>query len=168
MYSSFIGPFVYIFLGSTKYITIGPTVTTAIITLSYTKNMPPEFSVLLAFLSGVVTLVMSFLQLGASQSQFEVCHTLCNLQYLHFPTGFIVNLISKPVISGFTSAAAISITSTQIKSLLGLSFSANGFVEEVSGVIENIGDTQWQDSVVSLISLISLYFLMVRIINYSI
>ncbi|OXA52248.1 Sodium-independent sulfate anion transporter [Folsomia candida] len=114
LYSSFVGCFVYIFLGSTKYITVGPTVTTAIITLSYTKGQPPQFSVLLCFLTGVTTLLMSFLQLG------------------------IFN---------------------RVKSILGLSFSANGFVEEVRGVIENISDTNWQDVVVGVISLSSLYFL---------
>jgi sodium-independent sulfate anion transporter 11 len=65
------------------------------------------------------------------------------------------------VISGFTSAAAISIASTQLKGLLGLSYTANGFLDEISGTIKHISDTQWKDALVAFISLISLYVLMV-------
>jgi sodium-independent sulfate anion transporter 11 len=65
------------------------------------------------------------------------------------------------VISGFTSAAAISIASTQLKGLLGLSYTANGFLDEISGAVKHISDTQWKDALVAFISLISLYVLMV-------
>ncbi|VVD02417.1 unnamed protein product [Leptidea sinapis] len=36
--------------------------------------------------------------------------------------GFLVEYVSTPVVSGFTSAAAFTVTSSQIKSLLGLQY----------------------------------------------
>ncbi len=35
--------------------------------------------------------------------------------------GFLVDFVSSPVISGFTSAASVTITISQMKNLLGLS-----------------------------------------------
>ena len=44
-------------------------------------------------------------------------------------SGFLITFISKPVISGFTSAAAITIACSQLKSLFGLSYKAEGFID---------------------------------------
>jgi len=72
-------------------------------------------------------------------------------------------MVIPSAISGFTSAAAISIAATQIKGQLGITYSANGFVEEVTGLVENISDTQWKDALVAFISLTSIYLMMVRL-----
>ena len=55
----------YIFLvGSSNEITIGPTAIMAIITYTYTHGKPPEYAVILCFLTGLVTLLMGVFQLG--------------------------------------------------------------------------------------------------------
>ncbi|CAL8103463.1 unnamed protein product [Orchesella dallaii] len=136
LYSAFIGCFIYIFVGSTREITIGPTAVMAIITLSYINGKPPEYAVLLSFVCGVVTLLMGILQLG-----------------------FIVNFISSPVTSGFTSAAALTICSTQIQSLLGLKFRADGFLDVVRGTISHFNEIRLNDAMVSLVCCIVLLVL---------
>jgi len=42
----------------------GPTAIMAIMTLSYSEGKPPEYAVLLCFMTGLVTLLMGILQLG--------------------------------------------------------------------------------------------------------
>ncbi len=43
--------------------------------------------------------------------------------------GFLVDLISSPVMSGFCSAAALTVFTTQVKGLTGLKFSGSSFVK---------------------------------------
>jgi sodium-independent sulfate anion transporter 11 len=64
LYSGFVGCFVYIVFGSSNEITVGPTAVMAIITYTYTHGKPPEYAVLLCFLTGIVTLLMGVFQLG--------------------------------------------------------------------------------------------------------
>ena len=50
----------------------------------------------------------------------------------------MVEFISAPVISGFCSAAALTVISTQIKGLFGLKFHASSFVEIWIGFFTNL------------------------------
>ncbi|ODM96573.1 Sodium-independent sulfate anion transporter [Orchesella cincta] len=137
LYSGFVGCFVYILLGGTGEVTVGPTAVMAIITFTYTHGKPPAYAVILCFLTGIVTLLMGVFQLG-----------------------FIVNFISAPVNSAFTSAAAITICATQIKGLFGLKFAAEGFLPTVKGATAHITEVKFWDSILSLICIAALLFLM--------
>lgn len=91
LYSSFVGPFVYILFGGTKAITIGsfiylisrtwninhwnilyilfyiglgPTAIQSILTNKYTFGKPPEYAVFLCAVTAVVTLFMGIFKLG--------------------------------------------------------------------------------------------------------
>ena len=59
----------------------------------------PEYAVLLTFFTGIVILVAGFLRLG-----------------------FLIDFFSLPVIAGFTSAAAITIASSQVRSYIRTMF----------------------------------------------
>lgn len=61
-------------------------------------------------------------------------------------TGFIVDLISAPVISGFCSAAALTAIATQMKGLLGLKFQGSNFLGVWRGVFENLSDINYYDA----------------------
>lgn len=74
-----------------------------------------------------------------------------------------MEFVSLPVVSGFTSAAAITIASSQLKGLLGLRFSAETFVSTWKEVFEHIGDTRLQDTLLSLACCIVLMGMKVRI-----
>ncbi|XP_045127808.1 sodium-independent sulfate anion transporter-like isoform X7 [Portunus trituberculatus] len=133
LYSAFMGCFVYMFLGSCKDITIGPTAIMSIMTHEYSVEKNPDYAILLCFLSGLIIFAAG----------------LCNL-------GFLITFISKPVIAGFTSAAAISIAASQLKGLFGLSYQSESVIEAFSKLFENIGDTRWQDLVLGICSMVVL------------
>ncbi|XP_022257404.1 sodium-independent sulfate anion transporter-like [Limulus polyphemus] len=92
LYTAFMGCFMYVIFGSCKDLTIGPTAIMSIITSEHVLTGGVSYSVLLTFLCGCIQLLMGFLNLG-----------------------FLINFIPAPVISGFTSAAAITIATTQLK-----------------------------------------------------
>lgn len=82
-----------------------------------------DFAVLVAFIAGLIILVMG----------------LCHL-------GFLVRFISQPIAIGFTTAAAFFIGSLQVKSLLGIPGRSSEFLESWIHVIENIEKTRLWDS----------------------
>ena len=62
--SAFIGCFIYLIFGSINKVIIGPTSLVALVTVQFTVGKPIEFAFILTFLSGVVQLIMSALQIG--------------------------------------------------------------------------------------------------------
>ncbi|CAH0723069.1 unnamed protein product, partial [Brenthis ino] len=108
LYSAFVGTMLYVVLGTVKEVSIGPTSLMALLTLHTCRDLPIDFVVLLTFLSGCIVLLMGLLRLG-----------------------FLVDLISPSVTSGFTSATAMIIVIAQLKGLLGLSFVAESPAENL-------------------------------------
>ncbi len=71
--------------------------------------------------------------------------------------GFLVNLLSRPVISGFTTAAALTIALSQVRHLLGFEAPAgSGFFEIAGNVARSIGDIHGPTAVVGLASAVAL------------
>ncbi|KAH9628522.1 hypothetical protein HF086_008042, partial [Spodoptera exigua] len=64
--------------------------------------------------------------------------------------GFLVEFISVPVVSGFTSAAALTIASSQVKGLLGLRYNADTFVSTWKNFFKHVGEARLSDSMLSL------------------
>lgn len=58
------GGFVYMFLGTIKEVTIGPTSLMAIVTFQFTRDLNIHFVMLLTFLTGVIQFAMGVLRLG--------------------------------------------------------------------------------------------------------
>ncbi|XP_076624180.1 sodium-independent sulfate anion transporter isoform X1 [Colletes latitarsis] len=125
LYSAFAGSFVYIVFGTCREVNIGPTALISLLTYTYARGNP-EYAVLLCFLSGCVTIIFGILRLG-----------------------FLVEFVSIPVVSGFTSAASVIIACSQIKSLLGLKIRGESFVEIWKELANNIGQTRIPDLVLS-------------------
>ncbi|KAL0278534.1 UNVERIFIED_CONTAM: hypothetical protein PYX00_000336 [Menopon gallinae] len=136
LYSGFMGCVMYFFLGSVKDITIGPTAIMALMAQKSVEAYNSDFAVLLCFLSGCIILLFGILNLG-----------------------FLVSFISAPVTIGFTSAAAITIASSQLKGLLGIKGRTNEFLESWISVIENIGEVRYQDFTLGIITIFILLFL---------
>ncbi|NXT18862.1 S2611 protein, partial [Syrrhaptes paradoxus] len=126
LYSSFMGCFVYCFLGTAKDVTLGPTAIMSLLVSSYAFH-EPVYAILLAFLSGCVQLAMGLLHLG-----------------------FLLDFISVPVIKGFTSAASITISFNQIKNILGLRGIPRQFFLQVYETLRRIGETRAGDAVLGL------------------
>ncbi|KAL2717792.1 sodium-independent sulfate anion transporter-like [Vespula squamosa] len=75
LYSSFLGGFIYLLLGTTKEVSIGPTSLMSLLTMEYTHDMPIDFVILLTFLAGCVELIMGLLNLG----MYPKCITFINV-----------------------------------------------------------------------------------------
>merc|ERR1719422_2427018 len=97
------------------------------------KAFGPYYAILLAFFSGIIIFLFGILQLG-----------------------FLIDFISVPVIAGFTSAAAITIASGQIKGLLGIhveekSETHAGIVDDYIDVFKNIDTISVNDTVLGCV-----------------
>lgn len=64
LYTALMGSFVYIFFGTIKEVSIGPSSLMTLLAYSYTNGMSYDYMVLLCFLSGCVELFMGLFQLG--------------------------------------------------------------------------------------------------------
>ncbi|XP_074464262.1 sodium-independent sulfate anion transporter isoform X1 [Larus michahellis] len=126
LYSSFMGCFVYCFLGTAKDVTLGPTAIMSLLVSSYAFH-EPVYAILLTFLSGCIQLAMGLLHLG-----------------------FLLDFISCPVIKGFTSAASITISFNQVKNILGLQGIPRQFFLQVYETLRRIGETRAGDAVLGL------------------
>uniref|UniRef100_A0A7G3AYY2 Putative sulfate transporter n=1 Tax=Lutzomyia longipalpis TaxID=7200 RepID=A0A7G3AYY2_LUTLO len=73
--------------------------------------------------------------------------------------GFLVQFISIPVTVGFCTAAALTIATAQVKSLLGLPGRGNEFIESWQSVFEHIGDIKLWDTLLGVSSIILLLLL---------
>ncbi|MFO7673145.1 MAG: sulfate permease, partial [Lutibacter sp.] len=95
-----------------------------------------EFAILLAFMMGVLQILFGIFKLG-----------------------FLVNFLSRPVISGFTSAAALIIALSQLKHLFGIDIQRNNQIHSlVYEALQNIKDTNLVTLVIGVVSILILVF----------
>uniref|UniRef100_T1HB95 STAS domain-containing protein n=1 Tax=Rhodnius prolixus TaxID=13249 RepID=T1HB95_RHOPR len=132
LYSSIAGGLVYAVLGTVKQVSIGPTALLALLTHQYAQENP-SITALLSFISGAVCILFGFLNLG-----------------------FIINFVSSPVISGYTSAAAVVIASSQIKGILGLKFSSKNFLTTFYQLYKNIDTIKYTDTILGITCIVAL------------
>lgn len=143
LYSAFMGGFIYCFFGTSKDITLGPTAIMSLLVAEFASERSPihgdaTYAILLTLISGLITLAMGLLNLGQFYTTIRsyVCLSMGAIYCMVViaVVGFIVQFISYPVISGFTSAAAIVIAMSQVK--VGLSINTIAFhLIEGTGVI---------------------------------
>lgn len=135
----------------------------AIMCREYVDKGGLHYAIILSFLAGCVELAAGLLNLGTITRlipRFHCSSTWFQLKVLFFE-GFLMEFISGPVISGFCSAAAVTVMTAQLKTLLGLSFPGSSFTKVCQGVYSNWRDIQLWDSVLGGCFLIFLYFLKV-------
>ncbi|XP_076243672.1 sodium-independent sulfate anion transporter [Calliopsis andreniformis] len=133
LYSCLTGGFMYLIFGTIKEVSIGPSSLMSLLTLEYTRNMPVDFVVLFCFIAGCVELLMGVLRLG-----------------------FLVDFISMPVTSGFTSATSIIIIVSQLQGLLGLKFKAHNVAENFIKIFQNIKNVRLPDFLLGCCSIVFL------------
>lgn len=140
LYGSFLGCFVYIFLGSCKDVPMGPTAIASILTFQAAGGVWQR-AVLLSFLTGLIEIVMGI-----------------------FGLGFLIDFVSGPVSSGFTSAVALIILSSQVKDIFGITAKGNTFVEMWSSIFKDIHNIRLGDTVIGFIC-IAVLLLMRLLVN---
>ncbi len=119
LYCALVPQVMYAIFGSSRQVAIGPVamdsliVATGVSTLALAGSESYiEIAILLALMVGAIQFVLGI-----------------------FSLGFIVNFLSKPVITGFTSAVALIIGVNQFRNLLGVDFLQS---DQIQYVIEDI------------------------------
>jgi len=115
LYASIAPLLFYALFGTSRTLAVGPVAIVSLMVASALSSMvapgSPEYAayaILLALLSGIFLVLLGLLRIG-----------------------FLVNFMSHPVISGFTSAAALIIGFSQFKHLLGLKLERTHFIPEL-------------------------------------
>lgn len=141
LYAALIPQIIYAFLGTSRQLAIGPTATDSLLVAAgismFAQVETPEYialAILLALMVGVIQFLFGIFRLG-----------------------FLVNFLSRPVISGFTSAAAIIIGMSQVKDLLGIDIERSSKIQDLSYnvfmSVSNIG-INWIALAIGLIGIV--------------
>lgn len=131
LYASILPLVAYALFGTSRALAVGPVAVVSLMTASavgeIAKQGTPEYlgaAIALAFISGLMLVAMGFFRLG-----------------------FLANLLSHPVISGFITASGLLIASSQLKHILGVP--ANGHT--LYDILVSIGSQISEVNVITLI-----------------
>lgn len=115
LYAAIFPQMVYAFMGSSRHLAVGPVamdsllVATALNTIAVVDaNHYISLAIFLALFMGFIQVFLGFLKFG-----------------------FLVNFLSQPVISGFTSAAAVVIGMTQLKHVIGIDLPSHHLIQKI-------------------------------------
>ena len=123
LYASVIPLLIYAIFGSSRQLAVGPVAMVSLLTATALGAMGGlsieeyiAYAIVLAFMVGGIQFLLGLFRLG-----------------------FLVNFLSHPVVSGFTSAAALIIGFSQLKHLLGIEIPRSHYVHEiVVNAVQNI------------------------------
>ncbi len=142
LYASILPIIAYAIFGTSRTLAVGPVAVVSLMTLAAAGSVAPpgsaEFiaaALILALLSGLILVVMGVLRLG-----------------------FLGNLLSHPVVSGFITASGIIIATSQLKSILGIGASGEALPELITTLIANLGDTNLPTLVIGVTSAAFLFW----------
>lgn len=140
LYGAVLPPVAYALLGTSRGLSVGPTSVVAIMTAGVLADLTPGAdpvtgAVMLAGASGVILLAMGLLRMG-----------------------FLANFLSLPVLTGFTSGAAVVIIAGQLGSMFGLRPPPGLAVHEtLAWLAANLGQA---DRVLPMLGAVALVFLL--------
>ncbi|MEM1325911.1 MAG: solute carrier family 26 protein [Bacteroidota bacterium] len=123
LYAGIVPLLLYPFLGSSRHLSVGPVALVSLLVLTGLSDLAEpgsaryiELAIATALIAGLIQVVLAALRLG-----------------------FLINFLSHPVISGFTSAAAFIIALSQLGALLGMDIERSTQVHEIiSAVAQNL------------------------------
>lgn len=126
LYASIVPQIIYAIFGTSRQLSVAPVAMDSLLVAAGVSVLATEgtdayigFAILLAFFMGLFQLLLGV-----------------------FRMGFITNLLSKPVISGFTSAAALIIGLNQLKYLIGVDIEKSNKIYEVLwSALSNVNQT---------------------------
>lgn len=144
LYAALVPLVVYSFMGTSRSLGVGPVAMDSLLVaagLGAIASIGPEnyiaMAVLLAFLVGGIQVLLGV-----------------------FRMGFLVNFLSRPVISGFTSGAALIIMFSQLKYLLGTDIEkSNQFHWIIWNAIERIGTVNLYDLGIGVLGILLMVLL---------
>ncbi|XP_068153257.1 sodium-independent sulfate anion transporter [Drosophila tropicalis] len=122
LYGAFMGCFVYVLLGTCKDSTIGSTAVASLMTFQFAQGSWQR-SVLLTFLTGIIEIIMAIFKLGC-----------------------LVEFVSGPVSAGFTSAVALIVSTSQMRSMLGVKSEGDSFLQTWISMFRDIENVRVADT----------------------
>ena len=142
LYASILPLIAYALFGSSRTLAVGPVAVISLLSANAVGIAQQQtglgiisLSMSLALMSGLIMLLMGVFRLG-----------------------FIANLLSRPVIVGFISAAGIVIAAGQLKHILGINTDGQNLLEISQATVANIGNAHWQTTTIGTLSVIFLYW----------
>ena len=141
LYAALTPQIIYAFLGTSRQLAVGPVAMDSLLVAAglgalsiVDSNQYIQMAILLALTIGAIQFLLGLLKMG-----------------------FIVNFLSKPVISGFTSAAAIIICINQLKHILGISISQSNKIHVfTSALMQSETPINLHSLIIGIISIILL------------
>ncbi|WP_017672280.1 sulfate permease [Blastomonas sp. AAP53] len=142
LYASILPIVAYALFGTSRALAVGPVAVISLMTLTAASSIAPPGSaqfiaaaLILAFLSGAMLIAMGVLRLG-----------------------FLANLLSHPVVSGFITASGLIIATSQLKSILGVSASGEAMPELVATLVASLADTNLPTLIIGVTSTAFLFW----------
>ncbi|MEH6679032.1 MAG: sulfate permease [Sediminicola sp.] len=144
LYAALFPTVIYALLGTSKQVAVGPVAMDSLLVAAGLGAFAivdlDEYimmAILLAFMVGAMQLLLGLLRMG-----------------------FLVNFMSKPVISGFTSAAAITIIFSQLKHLMGADIPNSGqFHQLLINTFYHFMDTNLPDLLLGITGILAILIL---------
>ncbi len=115
LYASTIPLIIYAIFGTSRQLAVGPSAMIALLVGAGVSQLASPGTELYITYAIFLALMVGIIQFGLG----------------FFRLGFIVNFLSHPVISGFTSAAALIIGLSQLKHLFGIQIARTNYVHEI-------------------------------------
>jgi len=141
LYAGLIPLIIYALLGSSRQLSIGPVAVSSILVLAGISTVATPFTpeyislaILTGILAGLLQLALGILRLG-----------------------FLVNFLSRPVIAGFSSAAAIIIMISQFRDVFGFQVNGSSSAESLMFTLSHIKETHGLTLSIALTSLLLLF-----------
>lgn len=142
LYASIMPLIAYAIFGTSRTLAVGPVAVVSLMTLTAASTIAPPGSaqfiaaaLVLALLSGLFLLLMGLFKLG-----------------------FLANLLSHPVVSGFITASGIIIATSQLKSILGIQASGAAMPELVTSLFSSIGTVNIPTLVIGVLATAFLFW----------
>ena len=141
LYAALTPQIIYAFLGTSRQLAVGPVAMDSLLVAAglgalsiVDSNQYIQMAILLALTIGAIQFLLGLLKMG-----------------------FIVNFLSKPVISGFTSAAAIIICLNQLRHILGISISQSNQIHVfTSALMQSETPINLHSLIIGIVSIILL------------
>ena len=139
LYASIFPLLVYMLLGTSKNVAMGPVAMDSLLVAAGLGALA---------ISGIENYIAMAIFLAFMVGAIQLALGVCRM-------GFLVNFLSKPVISGFTSAAAFIIMFSQLKHLLGTDIArSNRFHQLLINAFENLAETNTIDFAIGVVGIL--------------
>jgi len=139
LYAALTPIIIYAILGTSRQLAVGPVAMDSLLVASFVGTLAQADSE--QYISLAILLAM---MMGAMQLLLGI-----------FRMGFLVNFLSKPVINGFTSAAALIIGLSQLKHILGANIPRSNQIQNLAvNVYEHISEIHVLSIVIGVIAIV--------------